>query len=668
MIKLHTARRVLCAALLTLIVVTARAEDPAEKPSVFDLPKMQATIQFTQRAIAVLFAKKDYEQAETVLRKAIETLPHVANLHYNLACALALQGKKDDALVALKEAVERGFRDPDHLRQDEDFATLRETQGYKEALVAAAVPFTKDEGNPWNYKVQPVQAVDGIAMVTESNVAWNAKLGLFRVFFQFDEEPPADAPIAKGLGKIGDLLRTWYEDGTAAGNHRDLYDNHDSDHSNMDYKALPQLTRIEFCGAAKKRKLHHGTQLMMLYNGVTIGNSSTALTAGPTWRSQGRHALMQARGGQMLYAQYRGSHLYFFPEHRDHDADHGDLYPANTPYMIISQGSSGSDKVFMNAVAATLAAFRPEVKKELMAKGMLMPTVQMIFRMSNKVVKSPDDYLTGVAHPSVFEGKQIDDEKMITMAHDLRQDVLPPLATIQVVSEDEGVPGRDYFDAVPREKLFDTPCAIARVVRSTKYMRKMIVSAETSKDMRDKPLTYHWTVLRGDAKGITIRKLNDSGSVVELLVPYHGRRSIPGRPGIESSRVDIGAFVHNGTYYSPPAFVSLFYLDNEKRVYDRKNRIDVIDYADPEVRKHYVDPLLDARKDWRDEYRYGWGGKLLGWTRTLDDERHLFTAEGRLIVEGDIDDPVKTVPMQYRYEMTSEKGVRRLVQRVAEEP
>ena len=137
-----------------------------------------------------------------------------------------------------------------------------------------------------------------------------------------------------------------------------------------------------------------GAQLSFLYNGITIGNSSTAITGGDFWRSQPRYIMTHPRGPVLLYLQYVGNHLYFYPEHRDHDpADdnngHGDVYPANTPYMIVSQGSSGSDRVFMNAVGATLAALRPEVKQKLAKTGTLMAAVQMIFRSSNKMVTSP---------------------------------------------------------------------------------------------------------------------------------------------------------------------------------------------------------------------------------------------------------------------------------------
>ncbi len=507
-------------------------------------------------------------------------------------------------------------------------------------------------------KATPDQPVDGAFTVTESNVVWDSRVRVFRAYVKFAEPSELGeelAPIAVGLGEVGDLLRGWQEEGTAAGNHGDLYDNRDADHSNMNYKALPQLTRVEYSEPAQKRRLHYGVQRSMLFNAVTLGNSSTALTSSAFWRCQGRIAL-QSNGPGRLYLQYRSNHLYFYPEHRDHDPGHngadgggyGDVFPANTPYLILSQGSSGSDRAFMNAVAQTLAAFRPDVKHQLTKAGLLMPTVQMIFRSCNKMVTAPEDYLTGAAHPTVFDSKQLDVVKMVTMAHDMQPEKLPPLVQLEVVEEDQAVLGRDYFDSAPSETLLDTPCAIARVVKSTKYMRRMVIRAEDSFDPQNSPLTFHWVVLRGDAERIKIRSLNESGSVAELLIPHHARQAVPGSKDMESNRVDIGVFVHNGDYYSAPGFVSLYYLDNELRTYDEQHRIVAVDYVDPAVRGNYVDPTLDFRKDWRDEYHYSDDGQLQGWTRIRGKERQQFTAEGLLIVEpAENGQPAKTVAVRY---------------------
>jgi hypothetical protein len=273
----------------------------------------------------------------------------------------------------------------------------------------------------------------------------------------------------------------------------------------------------------------------------------------------------------------------------------------------------------------------------------------MIFRSSNKMLDTPEDYLTGKAHPTVFEAEQINMEGMVRRAHDMTDDALPPMIQLKVVEEDEAVVGRDYFDVGPRERLFDTPCAIARVVKSSPYWRRMVVSAEDSRDLNGKPLTYHWVLLRGDPAQVQINKLNDAGTQAELRVAYHERRPVAPGSDVESNRVDIGVFAFNGQYYSAPAFVCFYYLDNEKRVYDQQGRIQVVDYTDASVKDNYVDPLLDHRKDWRDEYRWSEEGVLQGWTRIRGEDRQEFTADGQLILERDAaGQPARTVPVKYQ--------------------
>jgi hypothetical protein len=643
-------------AIFTLLHAAAWSGEPSvPAPNVFDLPRLQFQRAVLQTRIAGLFKTGKHAEAEKHCQAAVELIPHEPNGHYNLACAQARNGKTEAALNSLAKAVELGFNNVELLRTDDHLADLREEERFQQILENAATA-KRDPKLGWQYNVKPAAIVDGVATVGEDNTVWDARLSVFRTFFKLDTAPAASEPIVKGLGEAGKLLTAWQAEGTAAGNRGDLYDNHDSDHSNMKYALFPQLTRIEFAEAPKARGLHHGLQASFLYNSVTIGNSSTAVTGGPFWRSQARLALTNPRAATLLFVQYANGHLYVYPEHRDHDPGHngkdgqghGDVFAANTPYMIVSQGSSGSDRVFLQAVAATLAALRPEVKTELARRGGLMPTVQMIFRRCNKTVANTDDYLTGKAHPTVFDGSQVDVEKMVKLAHEITKDTLPPIAILKIVEEDQAVPGRDYFAASQSERLFDTPGAVARVVRTTKYVRRLVVSAEPSKDLNDRPLEYHWRVLRGDAERIKINKLNDAGSVAELLIPYHDRRPVLPGSSMHSNRVDIGAFVHNGEYYSVPAFVTFFYLDDEKRVYDEQQRIQVVDYADPEWSGNYVDPSIAAKKDWRDEYHYDAAGKLTGWTRTRGESQEEFTSTGLLVTRSDAAGrPVEARRVQY---------------------
>jgi putative intracellular protease/amidase len=55
---------------------------------------------------------------------------------YNTACALAILGKKDDALLWLQKAVDRGFTRRAAIEQDPDFASLREDERFAKLLAS----------------------------------------------------------------------------------------------------------------------------------------------------------------------------------------------------------------------------------------------------------------------------------------------------------------------------------------------------------------------------------------------------------------------------------------------------------------------------------------------------------------------------------------------------
>lgn len=391
-------------------------------------------------------------------------------------------------------------------------------------------------------------------------------------------------PITTAPGEVGDLLRKWWREGTASGNVGDMYDNRDGAHSQLDLTPYPQLRQLAYTEQDKKLGKHWAAQRVIL-PGVVFGNSSTSapfLLGG----SNVRMYYTLPRGLDFLYQQYTRNNLYIYPEHRDHDPGHngsgdgyGDAFPTNTPFVITSQGSSGSDQPFMRAIPVTLAAFRPEVKKKLIKAGFLMPTVQMILRASGKQLTNADDYLTGKAHPSVFEGSQVDELKMVKMAHDIRVENIPPAIQLQVVEEDAPVLGRDFFEPGGSEKLADTPVVVARIFRGKDRTRRMVISAAKSIDLSKLPLKFHWVLLRGDPDRVRIKPLDDDKSRTEITVAHPERRPISIGSAMESNRVDIGVFVHNGHYFSAPGFVTFFSLDHEARIYGKDGTIVEIGYG-----------------------------------------------------------------------------------------
>ena len=73
-----------------------------------------------------LLAARELDRSVEALEKAATKLGYRGDSAlYNLACAHALAGNRDRALEALARAVEAGYDDPRHLRQDDDLRSLR---------------------------------------------------------------------------------------------------------------------------------------------------------------------------------------------------------------------------------------------------------------------------------------------------------------------------------------------------------------------------------------------------------------------------------------------------------------------------------------------------------------------------------------------------------------
>lgn len=88
----------------------------------------------TQAATA--YESKEYAKAAELYLAALDKGVKGATTPYNAACCFALLGKKDDAFKHLDLAVERGWRDLDHLESDEDLRSLREDARWKQAASA----------------------------------------------------------------------------------------------------------------------------------------------------------------------------------------------------------------------------------------------------------------------------------------------------------------------------------------------------------------------------------------------------------------------------------------------------------------------------------------------------------------------------------------------------
>jgi dienelactone hydrolase len=87
-------------------------------------------VQTAQAQVRPLLAAGNYSRAALALSIAVTIKPERANAWYNLGCAQAQAGRRQQALEALARAVDAGFDDLALLESDSDLATLRGEQAY----------------------------------------------------------------------------------------------------------------------------------------------------------------------------------------------------------------------------------------------------------------------------------------------------------------------------------------------------------------------------------------------------------------------------------------------------------------------------------------------------------------------------------------------------------
>ncbi|MDB6138091.1 MAG: hypothetical protein JWO94_1163 [Verrucomicrobiaceae bacterium] len=396
-------------------------------------------------------------------------------------------------------------------------------------------------------------------------------------------------PMTSRTDTVGLTLNHWAAERTAAGFKELNYEDRDAGHSLLPADTFHGLSFLQPTDEDKKAGRDKGPAFIVRPLPV-IGNCSMAGPANAIG-SLGRAYLVDEHGHAFLFSQYLHNNLIIYPEHQDHDpgangagGGWGDMFPANTPATLISQGSSYSDMPFVKAMLSTAAAFSPALQEGLIRQRILMPTLQAIFRQSNKQVQTTEDYFSGKAHPPVFDGAQIDELKMITLAHTMSAQTVPPLAFVEVLSERACTPGADFFES-PRftsEKLGTTPVNLARIYRGSAEEYVLAVSAGHSIDTQKRPLHYRWEILQGRKDLIRIDTTNE-GARATLHVRWHP--PLTSAAGIRSHRVDIGLFVTNGVSTSAPAIISFYMLPNEQRFFDKQGRLAEICYqaGNPEL-------------------------------------------------------------------------------------
>lgn len=127
----------------------------------------QVAFDALQTQVATAVASKDYPTMEALTRAQVALQPENASANYNLACALAMQGKNDAALSALAKSASLGFADAKLLQQDPDLAPLRSDPSFP-ALISTVTMNQRGAGaqpSPSLPSVPPLPPLPGATSV-----------------------------------------------------------------------------------------------------------------------------------------------------------------------------------------------------------------------------------------------------------------------------------------------------------------------------------------------------------------------------------------------------------------------------------------------------------------------------------------------------------------------
>ena len=625
----------------------------ARVQSVYDMPRLWPRHCQLRQELVDALRRGDIQTMEATCRAALELMPADATWRYNLACALAYREKPDLALAELDKAIDCGFRNADAIAKDGDLSRIAKDPRFAE-LVAKARSLNKKPVDGQSVRKPAVVPAGGPLTLSETNLVWNFDTGVFEALVEVGEprrplpDLAAGYSASKPTSPERPYVAAWLSGGSGAGNTGDLYVNRDGGHSQLAVSDFPNLTAIHYDSPARARGLHLDIPNTFFGSTPVFGNISRGRTKGAFWRSMARGVFTDPGIAPRMDLFYRNNQFWVLPAVNDvGKPEIGDAFPANAPFQLVSLGASWSDQPFIRAALAASASFRRPTKQALVRRRLLAPTLQWLLRRTQKGVRTEDDYLSPLAHPTAFDAKRLDAAELVKRAHDLKMEEIPPMVSLALINSrlfpiKFPEPGRDYPDTLS-ELLFNTTSAICLILRAPDGERTFLLRAQTAPE-HDPNATFAWRVVNGPADAVKIaapfgETLNGpENGFVQITI---NRRHL-------TNRIDVACFAKTThTSFGAPAIVSFYPIPQEKRTYRSDGQIAAIDYTNPD--RVYSDPAIALPRHWTDTYDYSPDGKPLGFTRSYNGEASAsFTIKGERIVERNPDGtPKRLVRIKY---------------------
>lgn len=486
--------------------------------SIWDYPARQLQHESLRNELKTAVAAHDYVKMSSVCAQGVGLLPDDPVWHYNYACALARNGKSDEAFDELEAAIDLGFREVKIIATDGDLRMVAAHRRFDELLeYAKAMASRPVMLGPMAYVDATGVFGDNIAL-GEQNLGWNFDVGAFVAHLKLVENQ-------------------------AQGNTGDLYFNRDGGHANLNVKAFPGLTTVGLDSIGRGRKADLDIP-NMLFPYPVFGNSSRAFLDDKYWRSIPR-ALMTTRSDRLktMAKMYLSNQFWVFPAHRDHppSGSFGDVFSSVAPYWMVSAGSSWSDLGCLRLALAASGALKRETKMAAVSRGVLAPTLMTLMRKAMVGVDGENGYLTAAAHPTAIDAAKIEVEKLKSAAASLAPHEVPPIAFIKAVD----VGKIKTIPPLP-ELTYATPCAWAFVLRAGDSNRVFSVRAAGSPE-------YAFRVVHGPAEAV---KLEHTATDTARVVIDRTLLSV-------TNRIDLAVFGRStGTGWGAPAYVSFAVVDD----------------------------------------------------------------------------------------------------------
>ncbi len=488
--------------------------------SIWDYPSRQVRHEQLRDQFVAAVREGDTKTMIEASRKGVALLPDDPTWHYNLACSLAYQKNHTPAFDELEKAIDLGFRDIETIRNDNDLKQLAGERRFAELIEYAKEMQTRP------LMVGPLATVEATGVSGQQmalgaqNLRWDFDIGCF-------------------------VAQMKLSAGSSGGNVGDLYMNRDGGHSLLVVTNYPGLTRIKLDSEGESRRF--GLDFPdVIFPYPVFGNCSRALATGPFWRSLPR-AMMTTEAARTIGRMtkfYLTNQVWAFPANADCApvGTNNDVFASVTPYWLTTAGRSWSDLPYLQAALEVSRTLRPDVKKSVVAEGMLAPVVQALIRKSLKGVKGEDDYLTAKAHPTALPPNGLDLPRLKKAAAELTAETVPPLAAISVVphplSEQPAWP----------ELTYRSPFAWAYVLRAERDERMFTVNATGLPGCE-----FAFACVHDDLGAAKVDRLGRDAALVTL----DRTKMSP------TNRVDVAVFARKKgkTGWGAPSFVSFAVVD-----------------------------------------------------------------------------------------------------------